>query len=109
MRSVAARADELAIDALVLRGHHVVSEARLELLAAGLARNAVDILDRLHEVVELGGGYAADAVAQDLRARAAGARDYRRAAGERLDHGEAERLRPIDGEHQGQRVAEEFI
>ncbi len=51
----------------------------------------------------------AHAIAQDLGYGPAGARDNRRTTGERLDHREAKRLRPVDGEHQGERVAEEFV
>jgi len=47
---------------LVLRGHHIRSEARLEFFAARFARDLLDILHRLHEVVELRGEEAADAM-----------------------------------------------
>src|SRR6185437_5265563 len=68
-RSVAACFDQIIEEALVLRGHHVGGEARVELLAARLARNGIDLLDRLDEVVELGRDNSADAVAQDFRHR----------------------------------------
>jgi hypothetical protein len=108
-RSVLAHADQVAKDALVLRGHHIGGETGLEFPPAALARDVLDILDRLHEVVELAGDDAADAIAQDLRHRAARPRYYWRAAGERLDHRKAERLRPINREHQGECIAQEII
>src|SRR5580704_1250527 len=64
-RSVSARADHVVKDVLVLCGHHVGGEARLKLLATAFPRNTFNILDRLHQVVELSGDQATDAVAQD--------------------------------------------
>ena len=51
---------------------------------------------------------AGDTFVDDLRHRAAAERQDRRAAGHRLDHGEAERFRPVDGKQQRLRVAEEL-
>src|SRR5206468_11443349 len=39
---------------------------------------------------------------------ATAARDHRRAAGERLDHDEAERLGPVDGKHEGESLPQEI-
>jgi hypothetical protein len=50
-----------------------------------------------------------DAVVDDLRHRSLAARDDGRAAGHRLDHHQTERLRPVDRQQQGERVAEEVV
>src|SRR5690606_5271406 len=57
------------------------------------------VLDGIHEE-------ARNAVLDDFRHRPAGPRDHRRAAGHGLDHGETERLRPVDGKEQRPGVAE---
>ena len=61
--------------------------------------------DRLFHGFDDGAG---DAVLDDLRHRAAAKSQDRRAAGHRLDHGEPERLRPVDREQQRLRVAQEL-
>ena len=49
-----------------------------------------------------------DAVVDHLGHRAVPEGQHGRAAGHRLDHGEAERLRPVDGEEKRARFAEEL-
>ena len=47
------------------------------------------------------------AIVDHLGHRAAVERDHRRAAGHRLDHHQAERLRPVDREQQRMRAGQE--
>src|SRR5665213_2842989 len=53
LRSVAAGTYQVTEDLLVLSSHYIGGKAGLEFLAAILARDLLDILDRLYQVVEL--------------------------------------------------------
>ena len=73
------------------------------------ALGAVDLVDALHRVDQLQQRRAEEAgatVDDDFRHRAARPGDHGRAARHRLDHHQAERLRPIDREQQGTRPPE---
>ena len=83
------------------RPRSAFSASRLSRAGSRLA-DLVDHGDHAREVV---GDHRRLAVPQDLRHRAAAHRDDGRAAGERLDHDEAERLLPLDRHDQRVRSA----
>ncbi len=68
-------------------------------------RQAIDRRDRAGFVLD---DEAGQPVVDDLGDRAAVIGDHRRAAGHRLDHHQAERLRPVDRHQQPDRAAQEF-
>ena len=51
---------------------------------------------------------SSNVILHDFRNRAFAEGQHRRAARHRLDHDETERLRPVDREQQGERLAEKF-
>ena len=83
----------------LVRGHERLAPEPLLHRAAALGRvDLVDARERLHHLV---GGLDDEpraAVLDHLGHRPLAHGDHGRAAGERLDHHEAERLRPLDGE-----------
>ena len=101
------RAHQLAIDREIIERHALRREVLLEVPAdsgARQMRQAIDRADRAGFVLD---DEAGDAVGDHLRHRAAIERDHRRAARHRLDHHQAERLRPVDRHQQRDRAAEE--
>ena len=94
------RAHGGAVDLLVAAHDGVDAEA---LLARAAARRGVDLVEpadrRGHRVLVVD-DEARPAVLDDLGRRALRERDHRRAAGQRLDHHEAERLGPADRHQQ---------
>src|SRR6202035_5097204 len=97
---------QAAIGGEIVERHAARGEARLELLADRVPaqiRQAIDGCDRAGLVLD---DEAGEAVVDDLGDRAAIVGDDGRAARHRLDHHEAERLRPIDWDEQPDRAAQ---
>ena len=102
------RLEQRTIDADIVLRHPRGGKALLETLPHLFPVERDDARqrrDRLLHGVDDGAG---DAVVDDLRHRAAAERQDRRAAGHGLDHGKAERLRPVDGKQQRLRLAQEL-
>ena len=82
-------------------------------LGRGLpATHRVDALRFLHQLghlVLIAAQEPVDAVLDDLRGRAVREREHRGAGGERLDHDQAERLRPADRHQERERVREQAL
>src|SRR5262245_21751903 len=102
------RRSERPVDRLIVVHHALHREPSLELAAADGTVDGVDMFDRRRQLLR---GVADDARApglEDLGYGAHRARDHRRAAGHGLDHDEAERLGPVDGEDKGEGAPEEL-
>ena len=102
------RLEQRTIDADIVLRHPCGGKALLETLPHLFPVERDDARqrrDRLFHGLDDGAG---DAFVDDLRHRTAAERQDRRAAGHGLDHGEAERLRPVDRKQQRLRVAEEL-
>ncbi|CAM2163741.1 hypothetical protein BO443_120084 [Burkholderia orbicola] len=87
--------------------HCLRAETRVETLADRGARQAVDPVQRADRALHVLDDEAGHAVLDHFRHGAAVERDDRRAAGHRLDHHQAERLRPVDREQQRLRAGQE--
>src|SRR5262245_12498685 len=96
------------VDALVAGCHDLQVEVALHMLSAVGARQPADAVDCRRQLTELGSCESRYAVGDDLWHRSAAQRDNRRAAGHRLDHDQAERLFPLDREHQAVRGRHEL-
>src|SRR6185436_13365273 len=98
--------DDAAVDGLIVAAHADVAEPALEGLAADVTVELVDAARGLDEIVDRLPKMGGDAGLEDLGDGAAGEREDGRPAGHRLDHDQAERLRPVDREHERARAAE---
>ena len=96
------------IDADIILRHPCGGKALLETLPHLFSVERDDARQRRNRLFHAVDDGAGDAFVDDLRHRAAAERQDRRAAGHGLDHGKAERLRPIDGKQQRLRLAEEL-
>ena len=101
-----ARREDVAVDALVVVDHAHVAEPRLEDAPAGCTIDRVDPAHRLDHRCLVVADEARYPVLHHLGNRAAPARDHRRAAGERFDHHQSERLRPVNREEQRARASQ---
>src|SRR5690348_2044259 len=105
--AVACDGEVLAIEFLVAARHRGRGEAAFEGGADARAVVADDFADRGGRGLQAVDDAAGDAILQHLRDRAAVPGDDRGSAGHRLDHHQAERLRPVDREQQRRGIAEE--
>src|SRR5262249_58982981 len=87
-----------AIDGFVTIGHAVHGEVLFHVAAAGSAIDRTDELHGVHELIDGVGDESRHPWHYDFWHRAAGTSHYRCPAGDRLDHGKAERLWPVDRE-----------
>src|SRR5690348_15455998 len=92
--------DELVVDGDVVLHHARDREAAQEGAADGGAVEAVEAAERINRAGDVLDDIAADTLIDDFRHRAAAVSHNRRAARHRLDHRQAERLRPVDREDQ---------
>ena len=99
--------EKLLVDSHIRLGHLRCREARLELASDPLAAHDASTVHRAHRLIHRFDDDAGDAVVHHFRNRAGAPGDDRRARRHRLDHDEAERLRPVDGEEERERIAEE--
>ena len=98
---------QASIDRKIVERHAPRSEPLLEPFAYACARQMRQTIDRADRAGLVLDDEARHAVVDDLRHRAAIESDDRRSAGHRLDHHQAERLRPVDRHQQGDRAAQE--
>src|SRR5258707_3342442 len=98
---------ERPVDGEIVLRHAGGREALLEALAHQAAVETRHAPERRHRRVDRVDDEAGAAVFDQFGHRAVRPGDHRRAAGHRLDHGEAERLGPVDRKEQRRGIAQE--
>src|ERR1700733_7294719 len=99
---------QAAIDGQITLRHSARSETLLEAPPDFLARQMTEPVDRAYGAVDVLDDKSSDAVVDDLRHGATIEGDDRGATSHGFDHDQTERLRPVEGNQQHDRAAEEL-
>src|SRR5215212_7750660 len=86
------------VNRLVAIRHHYRREVAFDMAATSNAVERCHLRHRLDQFLEGRANEAGHAISDNLRYRSVPAGDHRGAGGHRLDHGQTERLWPVDGE-----------
>src|SRR5215207_6863151 len=86
------------VDRLVAIRHHYRREVAFDMATTSNAVERCHLRHRLDQFLEGRANEAGHAISDNLRYRSVPAGDHRGAGGHRLDHGQTERLWPVDGE-----------